>query len=103
MLNKDHAQKIAAKLKAHMHAGSAHDIAVIEYEGKIIAEFGIRRGSRKDQGHGFIPGCLHLNLRDTLSLAQCALSYDQWIQRMKEKGLIEAGSNQETTRSPAEG
>jgi hypothetical protein len=102
MLNKDHAQKIAAKLKARMHAGSAHDIAVIEYAGKIIAEFGIRRGSRKDQGHGFIPGRLHLNLRDTLSMAQCALSYEQWIQRMKEKGLIEADPSQETTNSPAE-
>jgi len=35
-------------------------------------------------------------LRDAHLLAQCTLSYEQWIQRMKEKGLIEAGSGQET-------
>jgi hypothetical protein len=94
MLNKDHAQKIAKKLKANMHLGSSHNIAVIEYEGKIITQFGIRRGSRRDQGHGFIPGSIHLNLRDTLSLAQCALSYDQWVRRMMKKGLIEENPNQ---------
>jgi hypothetical protein len=100
MLNKDHAQKIAKKLKARIHHGSAHDIAVVEYEGKHVADFGIRRGSRRDQGHGHIPCSVHLNLRDTLSLAQCALSYDQWIQRMKAKGLIEVDPDQETARSP---
>jgi hypothetical protein len=98
MLNKDDAQKIAKKLNARMHPGSKHDIAVIEYEGKHVADFGIRRGSRRDQGHGHVPRDIHLNLRDALSLAQCTLSNAEWIQRMKEKGLIEADSD----RFPAE-
>lgn len=102
MLNKDDAQKIAKKLKARIHPGSAHDIAVVEYEGKHVADFGIRRGSRRDQGHGHIPCDIHLNLRDALSLAQCTLSYDQWIQRMKVKGLIDAGPDQETSSAPEE-
>lgn len=102
MLNKDDAQKIAKKLKARIHSGSAHDIAVVEYEGKHVADFGIRRGSRRDQGHGHIPCSIHLSLRDALSLAQCALSYDQWIQRMKAKGLIDLDADQETTSLPEE-
>jgi len=102
MLNKDDAQKIAKKLKARVHAGSAHDIAVIEYDGKHVADFGIRRGSRRDQGHGHIPRDIHLNLRDALSLAECSLSYEQWVKRMKEKGLIEADPVEGTTNSPAE-
>jgi hypothetical protein len=102
MLNKDDAQKIAKKLKARIHAGSAHDIAVIEHQGKHIADFGIRRGSRRDQGHGHIPADIHLNLREALSLAQCTLSREQWIQRMKDKGLIEADPNQEVTDSQSE-
>jgi hypothetical protein len=102
MLNKDDAQKIAKKLKARIHPGSAHDIAVIEHDGKHIADFGIRRGSRRDLGHGHIPGDIHLNLRDANSLAQCTLSREQWIQRMKEKGLIEADPNQEAPGSPSE-
>jgi hypothetical protein len=92
MLTKDHAEKIASKLKARIHAGSKHEIAVLEYEAKMIARFGIRRGSRKDQGHDFIPGRIHLNRHDTLSLAQCTISYDDWIQRMKDKGVISAES-----------
>jgi hypothetical protein len=89
MLNKDDPQKIAKKLKARMHHGSAHEIAIVEYQGKHVADFGIRRGSRRDQGHGHIPRDIHLSPRDTLALAECTLSYEQWIQRMKDKGLIE--------------
>ena len=92
MLTKDHAEKIASKLKARMRSGGKHDIAVFEYEGRIIAQFGIRRGSRKDQGHDFIPGSIHLTRRDTLALAECAFSYDDWIQRMKDKGVISGAS-----------
>ena len=69
MLTKDHAEKIAAKLKARMRSGAKHELAVFEYEGRIIAQFGIRRGSRKDQVHDFIPNSIHLNRRDTLALA----------------------------------
>lgn len=90
MLTRDHADKIATKLQARKHSGAKHEIAVLEYEGKVIAQFGIRRGSRKDQGHDFIPGRIHLNMRDTLSLAECTFSYEDWIQRMKEKGVISA-------------
>ena len=90
MLNKDDAEKIAKKLKARIHRGSAHDIAVIEYGGKHVADFGIRRGSRRDQGYGHIPRDIHLSLRDSLSLAQCTMSHEEWIEHMKEKGLIEA-------------
>jgi hypothetical protein len=97
MLTKDHAETIARKLKARMHAGSKHEIAVIEYEGKVVAQFGIRRGSRKDQGHDFIPGRIHLNRRDTLSFAECSLTYDDWIQRMKDKGVISVASNNPAT------
>jgi hypothetical protein len=88
MVTKVHAEKIASKLKGRKHAGGKHEIVTIEYDGKLIAQFGIRRGSRKDQGHDFIPGRLHLNAHDTLSLAECTFSYDAWIQRMKDKGVI---------------
>jgi hypothetical protein len=95
MVTKDHAEKIASKLKGRKRAGGKHEIVVIEYDGKVIAQFGIRHGSRKDQGHDFVPGRLHLNVRDTLSLAECTFSYDAWIQRMKDKGVIAAADSQQ--------
>lgn len=88
MLTKDHAEKIASKLKARIRSGGKHEIAVIEYEGKQIGQFGIRHGSRRNQGHDFIPGNIHLGMHDTQSLAACAFSYEDWIQRMKDKGVI---------------
>lgn len=88
MLTKEHADAIARKLKATIKPGSAHDLAVIEYNGRRIAQFGIRRGSNKDQGHDHLPGSLHLSAHDTMGLARCPLSFEEWIERMKKKGLI---------------
>jgi hypothetical protein len=92
MLTRDDAEKIAAKLKGNKRSGAKHEIIRLVYEGKLIAQFGIRRGSRKGQGHDFIPGRIHLNMHDTLSLAQCTFSYEDWIQRMKDKGVISGAS-----------
>jgi hypothetical protein len=49
MLTKDHAEAIARKLKAVTIPGRRDDIAAIQYNGQAVAQFGIRRGSRRDQ------------------------------------------------------
>ena len=98
MLTKDHAIFIAKKLNAEIRSKSAHDIAVITYGGKRIAQFGIRRGSNKNQGHNHIPNGVHMTAHDTLLLAQCSISADQWFEMMKQKGLIEEPAK--TTVSP---
>jgi hypothetical protein len=89
MITKDHASKIASKLKANIRSGGSHDIAIIEYDGKRIAQFGIRRGSRKDAGHDHIPASIYVNSQSALNLARCPMSYEQWIELMLDKGLIE--------------
>ena len=89
MLTKDHALFIAKKLNADIRAKSAHDLAVITHNGKRIAQFGIRRGSNRNQGHNHIPNGVHMNAHDTLLLAQCTISAEQWLEMMKQKGLIE--------------
>jgi len=89
MITKDHAAKIAAKLRATFRQGGGHDIAIIEYEGKRIAQFGIRRGSRRDSGHDHIPASIYVSARSALDLARCPMSYGQWIEALREKGLIE--------------
>jgi hypothetical protein len=89
MITKDHAAKIAAKLHATFRQGGNHDIAIIEYEGQRIAQFGIRRGSRRDAGHDHIPASIYVSVRSALDLARCPMSYEQWIDVLREKGLIE--------------
>ena len=89
-ITKEHARKIAKKLKAKNGscAGSVHDIALIYHDGKVVAHFGIRRGSKKNLGHGHIPRDLYLGPHDTLRLANCPLSKEQWIQMLKDQGVI---------------
>lgn len=58
------------------------------YKGALVVQFGLRRSSRKETGHGHLPGSLHLSASDTQRLANCPMSYDEWVGRMKEKGYI---------------
>ena len=88
MLTKDQAEAIARKLKAVMVPDRKHDIAAIKYDGKTIAQFGIRRGSRRDQSHDYIPGQIHVTRQQATLLAQCPMSYEEWITVMKQKGHV---------------
>ena len=89
MLTKDHAEAIARKLKAVKIAGRRHDIAAIKYNGKTVATFGIRRGSRRDQGHDYIPSQIPVTRQQAVLLADCPMSFEQWVAVMKQKGHIE--------------
>jgi hypothetical protein len=87
-ITKEHAVKIAGKLKATLREGSAHTSAEIFHEGRLVASFGIRRGSKKDQGHGHIKNDLYLSLNQTKQLAACPLSREQWLEILKDKELL---------------
>jgi hypothetical protein len=78
----DHANKIAKKLNADFEEGSAHRMAKISFQGKLVATFGIRRGSSKDLGHGHIPKELGLSYHDTLELAECTITAEEYFARL---------------------
>lgn len=88
-ITKEHAEKIAGKLNAVIESGAKHDLAKLYHDGKPVAQFGIRRGSKKDTGHARIPGQIWVGKKDCLLLAQCPLSREGWIEILKEKGVIE--------------
>lgn len=89
MITKQHAEDIARKLRAIIDKrASAHDRALIYHEDKLIAHFGIRRGSNRNIPHDYIPKEIHMSPRDTKQLAECSITSQQWIQRLKEKGII---------------
>lgn len=88
MLNKDDAEAIARKLRAEIRPARKHDIAVVKNNDRTIVQFGIRRGSRRDQGHDHIPGQIHVTRREAALLSQCPMSREAWIERMRQKGLI---------------
>lgn len=90
-LTKRHARAIAKKLGTvpHQKKGRPHELHQVFEDGKVIAFFGIRHGSKKDAGHGHLPSALHLTPRDTRLLADCPMSRKEWIGKLKEKGLVE--------------
>lgn len=89
VITKELALKIARKLGAKFDEGlKAHDLALVYHEGRLIAQFGIRRGSSKDLPHDHIPDDLHLRPREARLLGQCPLSRDEWIKILTRKNLI---------------
>jgi hypothetical protein len=95
IITKELALKIVQKLGARLESGSGrdHDFALVYHRGKMVAKFGIRRGSKKDLGHDHIPGQLHIRMGQARLLAQCPLSRDDWIAILAEKGLVGDGPN----------
>jgi len=97
MITREHAEKIVKKLKAvdESTKNSAHDTYVVYHNGREIASFGIRRGSKKDNPHGHIPDELHIRPRQCLDLARCPLSREEWIDLLRERGLIQEVESEE--------
>ena len=89
IITKELALKIAEKLGAEVSkAGKAHDLAKVFHEKKVIASFGIRRGSSREAGHDHIQRSLHLTPSKARLLARCPMSREQWLEIMREKGLL---------------
>ena len=88
-VTREHADRIVRTLNAAVDRGrGAHDLASVYCQDHLVVQFGIRRSSRKDTGHGHLPEDLHLSPHHTLRLANCPMSYEEWVERMKQKKVI---------------
>jgi hypothetical protein len=87
-ITKQHAVAIAKKLKAEIRQEKAHSYADIFHNQKLIAWFGIRRGSSKESGHDHVPRDLHVNPHQARLLAACPLTREQWLKILEEKDLL---------------
>jgi hypothetical protein len=89
IITKELARAIAKKLKAKIvKQTGAHNIAAVYHEEKMVANFGIRRGSSRDLGHDHVPSQIFVGPKDARLLGQCPLSREDWIRIIKEKGKI---------------
>lgn len=79
--NKLLARKISKKNRPH-------DDYVVIFDGRLITRFGIRRSSKKDMGHDHIPGAIHLSPHEAKLFAQCDITYEAWVEKMRDLGLI---------------
>ena len=88
---KELALKIVEKLRAKIVKSSrkAHDVYAVEVDGQVIAMLSIRRGSEKDKGHDYLSKDLHISPNQAKRLGQCPWKYEDYLQAMRDKGLIE--------------
>jgi hypothetical protein len=87
-LTKDHAWQIAKKLNARIQTARHHDIAIIEYGGRRIAQFGIRRG-KMGLSHNYIASQIFLSRLEALELARCRHDLAWWLAVARAKGMID--------------
>lgn len=88
-LTREHADKIVKKLKAQVDKTQRnHDLATIYYQGEAVLAFNLRRSSSKDTGHGHLTEDLYLSVSQVKRLANCPMTVEEWVGRMKEKGVI---------------
>ena len=101
-LDRRDAESIARKLQAALKPGRKHDLAHIRYDGKLIASFGIRRGSGS-LPHLHILNQLHVSFSQARLLVDCPMSFEDWIALMKEKLVIPADSDYRSNTVRSEG
>jgi hypothetical protein len=90
IITKELALRIVKKLGAQINErpNRPHDLASVFEGDKLVATFGIRHGSNKDQGHDHIPDKLYIRPREARLLGQCPLSRAEWVNIVTKKGLI---------------
>lgn len=86
-LTTDHAEKIAGKLGIRPERGRKHDHVYIRWEGRIIASYGIRRGSRQ-LAHDYVAEQIFLTPREAINLARCPMSRDEYFEVLRTRGHI---------------
>jgi hypothetical protein len=87
-LDRSAAEEIAKKLGAEIARGAKHIRATVRYQGRQIASFGIRHS--KDAGHDYIPGQIFVTAGQARRLADCTMSYDDYVVAVRERGKLPA-------------
>ena len=88
IITKELAEKIAKKLGAKIDTAGAHAIAYIYHGEVLVAQFGIRHGSKKEAGHDHVPSDIHVSPGKAKRLGQCPMSRAEWIECLREKNLL---------------
>jgi hypothetical protein len=98
--NKDHAEKTAKKLKQKPQNTALPTLTVTEdrdsrhiYEWiwcgeQLVAKFGIKHGSQRNAGHGWVPRALKLGPHQAVQFANCTMTIDEMIEHLIAAGFI---------------
>ena len=88
MFNKDDAEAIATKWGASVVPKQKHDIVQFWYQNKLVGWYGIRRGSRRDASHDYVPEQMKLSPRQCRDFKDCTKNRNDIISIWREKGVV---------------
>jgi hypothetical protein len=89
-IQKREALAIAAKLDAKIHRDGPHQLARVEFGGRVVLTFGIRHGRMGGHGHlvGRHQGELKINETGAMALASCVMSKDEYFAHLRRIGML---------------
>jgi hypothetical protein len=84
-ITKELAIKIRDKLDGREMTtkNAVHDIYGVFHENRLVATFGIRRGSKKDAGHDHIPRSLNVPAGFAKQLGVCTRSREDYLRLLQ--------------------
>ena len=87
VITKELAIKIRDKLGARSLTtkNDVHDVYGVFYNDRLIASFGIRRGSKKDSGHDHVPKALNVPTGFAKQIGTCSRYLDDYL---RAQGLL---------------
>jgi hypothetical protein len=87
-------KELALKIRDKLHGrliptkSSAHDVYGIYHNERLIAQFGIRRGSSKDLGHDHVPKELNVSTGFAKQIGLCKKYLDDYLANLRERGFL---------------
>jgi hypothetical protein len=90
IITKEYAEKIRDKLcdkKPHKTSGG-HDVYPVRYNGQVVGQVSIRRGSEKDKGHDFIPPALNITPHFAKEIGICNKNLDDYLDNLRTRDLL---------------
>lgn len=78
-IDRTDAEAIAKKLNAEIDEKKRHRFVKIFYQGRLVAGYGIPRGSKKEHGLGHVPRELGITPHQTAELAACTMTAQQYF------------------------
>ena len=82
------ARAIADKLGATIVRRTNHDIAQFWHDGIFIGSFGIRRGSKPNLSHDYIPEGLHISPNLCKKFQVCIVGLEELVAELRRRSII---------------
>ena len=73
-----------------LEKGRKHERVYIRWGGKIMASYGLRRGSR-ELPHDYIASQIFITQYQALDLARCPMSRDDYFEELRKQDRIPRG------------